>query len=93
VERRDDAVLIDIALPGSLMPLVVPVGSIAIDGVSLTVNAVLGETGVQVSLIEHTLRATTLGDLVPDRDVHVEVDIVGKYIQRIAAPYIERARA
>ena len=92
-ERRSDALLIDLTLPEALMPLVVPVGSIAVDGVSLTVNAIVGEDSVQVALIEHTLRSTTLGDLVPGSEVHVEVDIVGKYIQRIAAPYIERARA
>jgi riboflavin synthase len=93
VRREGDALLIDLALPNELAALVVPFGSIAIDGVSLTVNALLPSGGIQLSLIEHTLAATTLGDLAAGDEVHVEADIVGKYLQRIAAPYIARSRA
>ena len=93
VRREGDALLVDVALPGDLADLVVPFGSIAIDGVSLTVNAVLDGGAVQVSLIEHTVAVTTLGALVAGSEVHVEADIVGKYLQRIAAPYLARSRA
>jgi riboflavin synthase len=93
VQRKGDAVLVDVALPDDLAELVVPYGSIAIDGVSLTVNAIHASGGVQLSLIEHTLRATNLGSLAAGSEVHVEADIVGKYLQRIAAPYIARTRA
>ena len=93
VSRQGDALLVDVALPTELASLVVPYGSIAIDGVSLTVNDVLANGGIQLSLIEHTLAATTLGSLAAGSDVHVEADIVGKYLQRIAAPYVARSRA
>ncbi len=93
VERRSDALMVDISLPDVLMDLVVPFGSIAIDGVSLTVNALPGTGGIQISLIEHTLQSTTLGALAAGSDVHVEADIIGKYLQRIAAPYAARMRA
>jgi riboflavin synthase len=91
--RERDAVLVDVTLPTELLDLVVPFGSIAIDGVSLTVNAVLPSGGIQLSLIAHTLAATTLGTLAAGSQVHVEADIVGKYLQRIAAPYVARTRA
>jgi riboflavin synthase len=93
VERSVDALLVDVAIPDTLMDLVVLHGSIAIDGVSLTVNALPGTGGIQISLIEHTLQATTLGDLASGSEVHVEADVVGKYLQRIAAPYAARMRA
>jgi riboflavin synthase len=93
VRREGDALLVHVALPDELGDLVVPYGSIAIDGVSLTVNAVLASGVIQLSLIEHTLRVTTLGSLSAGGEVNVEADIVGKYLQRIAAPYIARTRA
>ena len=93
VRREADALLVDVALPDELGDLVVPYGSIAIDGVSLTINAVHSSGAVQLSLIEHTLRATTLGSLSAGSEVNVEADIVGKYLQRIAAPYVARTRA
>ena len=76
-----------IELPESLSDSVVPHGSVAIDGVSLTVNAITG-TRLQVSLIEYTLQHSSLGDLVPGSRVHVETDIIGKYLRRLAAPYL-----
>jgi riboflavin synthase len=93
VRRESDALLVDLVLPDALGELVVPHGSIAIDGVSLTVNAIHSSGAIQLSLIEHTLRATTLGSLAVGSEVHVEADIVGKYLQRIAAPYVARTRA
>ena len=91
VARRADALLVDIDA-GELAGLAVPFGSIAIDGVSLTVNALPRPGIVQLSLIEHTLRVTTLAALVVDAQVHVEVDLVGKYLQRIAAPWLAHSR-
>lgn len=93
VERRGDATLVDVRVGDELAAMAVPYGSIAIDGVSLTVNALPGPGVVQLSLIEHTLRVTTLARLAAGDEVHVEVDIVGKYLQRIAAPYLAQARA
>ena len=90
--RRDDALLIDLAVPSALMPLMVPHGSIAVDGVSMTVNALPGEDLVQISIIEYTLRHTTLGALGVGDRVHVEADVIGKYVQRLAAPHVAAAR-
>lgn len=83
VATRDDAWLIDLALPASISALTVTHGSITVDGVSLTVNALLDDNGVQLSLIEYTRRHTTLGDLVPDDVVHVEADVLAKHVERL----------
>lgn len=83
---HDDAWLIDVALPAPLRPLCVDKGSIAINGVSLTINA-LRDDGVQLSIIEYTKRHTTLGELVAGDDVHVEVDVLAKHVERLVAPY------
>jgi riboflavin synthase len=83
VHQRADARLIDLALPPGLAELSIRHGSIAIDGVSLTVNALPGPDTLQVSLIEYTLRHTTFADLVVGDRVHVEADMLGKYVQRL----------
>ena len=80
---QEDALLIDIELPGELTQLMVAHGSVAIDGVSLTVNALLDGNRIQLSIIEYTARYTTLGSLRAGDRVHVEADILGKYVQRL----------
>jgi riboflavin synthase len=87
VRRRDDALLVDVRLPTDLEPLMVPHGSVAIDGVSLTVNAVPAPGILQLSLIEYTWRHTTLGELRAGDRVHVEADMVGKYVRQLVVPY------
>jgi riboflavin synthase len=81
-----DAWLIDIELPEALRALVVDKGSIAVNGVSLTVNALLA-TGVQLSIIEYTKRHTTLGALDAGHAVHIEADVLAKHIERLVGPY------
>ena len=90
VGQREDARLIDLALPEGLADLMVEHGSLAVDGVSLTVNAMPADDVVQVSLIEYTLRHTTLGELGEGDRVHIEADTIGKYVRRLVAPYLER---
>lgn len=85
VAQAGDAWLVDITLPAALSPLVVLHGSISIDGVSLTVNALHDPAQVQLSLVDYTIRHTTLGDLKPGDQVHVEADVIGKYVQRMTA--------
>jgi riboflavin synthase len=85
--RLDDAVLVDVAVPAEVADLLVPHGSIAVDGVSLTVNAIPEPAVVQLSLIEYTLRHTTLGTLDPGDAVHVEGDVIGKYVRQLMHPY------
>lgn len=92
VDERDDALVVDLDVPAELVPLLVPHGSVTVDGVSLTVNALPGEGVLQISLIEFTRRHTTLGALAPGQRVHVEGDVIGKFVQRLVAPYAE-ARA
>lgn len=86
VETREDARLIDIDLPEHIARLMVARGSITVDGVSLTVNELLENDGVQLSIIEHTLRHTTLGDLHVGDSVHVEADVLAKHVERLLAP-------
>jgi riboflavin synthase len=83
VARAGDATTVDLALEGDLAELMVPHGSLTVDGVSLTVNELPTAGTVQVSLIEHTLRHTTLGSLTMGDRVHVEADIIGKYVRRL----------
>ena len=87
VQRRDDALLVDVRLPEELEPLMVPHGSVAIDGVSLTVNTIVGPGIIQLSLIEYTWTHTTLGALCAGDGVHVEADMIGKYVRQLVAPY------
>ncbi len=61
-------------------------GSVTLDGVSLTVVAV-GSTSFEVALIPHTLDTTTIGRLQPGSEVNVEVDVIAKYVERLAGPW------
>ena len=87
VATLDYALLIDLAVAPEWMPLMVPHGSIAVNGVSLTVNERL-DAGVQISLIEYTLRHTALGDLRAGDRCNIEADLVGKFVQQLAAPHL-----
>jgi riboflavin synthase len=86
-DMRDDgfARVVTIGMPADLMRYVVEKGSIAIDGVSLTVSA-LGDDWVQVSLIPETLERTILGEAAVGQPVNLEVDVLAKYIERLAVP-------
>ena len=77
-----DAMLIDIAVPPAVAEVSVLLGSITVDGVSLTVNALPHPGAVQVSLIPFTLQHTTLGDRRPGDRVHLEGDAIGKYVRQ-----------
>lgn len=78
-----------IALPAPLAPLVVDKGSIAVDGVSLTVSAVSDaaatEAWFEVSLIPETLQATTLGALAAGDRVNLETDVLARHVRRLLA--------
>jgi riboflavin synthase len=87
VGRAADALLIDLDIPRGFEPLFVLHGSVAVDGVSLTVNELVPH-GIQLSLIEYTVRHTTLGDLTPGARVHVEADIVAKHVRRLLEPFL-----
>jgi riboflavin synthase alpha subunit len=80
-ERRVDFAELAVEIPGELAVYVVPKGSIAIDGVSLTVASLEGNA-VSVALIPETLSRTTLGALTAGDRVNIETDIIGKYVVR-----------
>jgi riboflavin synthase len=81
-----------VELPPDLERYVVRKGSIAVDGVSLTVAAV-GPGWFAVALVPHTLEVTTLGRRRPGDPVQLEVDVVAKYVERLVAPFTDRAGA
>jgi riboflavin synthase len=76
--------VVRIALPPGLDRYVVEKGSIAVDGISLTVVAVTGDW-FEVSLIPETLKRTTLGHKQPGETVNLEVDVIAKYVEKLAA--------
>jgi riboflavin synthase len=84
-----DSKRIGISVPRSLGPMIAAKGSIALDGVSMTVNDVRdaddGTTHFSVNVIPHTGEHTTLGELGPQRQLNVEVDLLARYIQRMLA--------
>ena len=71
--------------PAELLRYLVEKGSVAVEGVSLTV-AELDERGFAVALVPHTLAETTLGGLASDASVNLEVDVLAKYVERLVAP-------
>jgi riboflavin synthase len=87
VARQESALLLDIDVPPDVARLLVPHGSITVDGVSLTVNHLPAAAVVQVSIIEWTERHTTLGALAAGDRVHLEADVIGKYVQALLTPY------
>ena len=92
VTRRTPAGEFDevgIALPNALLPYVVDKGSIAIDGISLTVASVSGDQ-ITIGLIPETMQRTTLGRRAVGDDVNVEVDVIAKYVERLIESRLEQ---
>jgi riboflavin synthase len=85
VQQRDDARLLDLQVPAEIARISVPLGSITVDGVSLTVNAKPGDRTIQISLIPFTLQHTTLGERQVGDRVHLEADTIGKYVAALLA--------
>ena len=75
--------VVRVSAPAEALRYVVEKGSIAVDGVSLTVSAVDGEA-FEVSLIPETLERTTLGEAEPGRMLNLEVDVLAKYVEKLA---------
>jgi riboflavin synthase len=84
--REGDTIRMEVRAPADLARYLAPKGSIAIDGVSLTVNGVADEGAAavrfDVMLVPHTLGRTSLGDLAPGDAVNLEVDVLARYVQR-----------
>jgi riboflavin synthase len=84
--------VVRISLPGALNRYVVEKGSIAVDGISLTVMSVDGE-GFAVSLIPTTLQLTTLGAKQPGDPVNLEVDVIAKHVEKLVGAYVPGGRS
>jgi riboflavin synthase len=84
VEPEGEGVRVWFDAPPAIVRYTIEKGSIAVDGVSLTVAA-LDDSGFAVALVPHTLAATTLGALGPGRQVNLEVDVLAKYVERLVA--------
>lgn len=83
ITQRDDARLLNLRVPAEVARISVPLGSITVDGVSLTVNAKPEADLIQISLIPFTLQHTTLGERRVGDRVHVEADTIGKYVRAL----------
>lgn len=88
-KREDNAVWVKIKTPAPLLRYIVEKGSIAIDGVSLTVAAVT-DTDFSVSIIPHTGAQTILLGKKPGDPVNLECDVIGKYVEKLTAPHKTR---
>jgi len=89
VYPEGDSLIVTIVAPGPLAPMIARKGSIALDGVSLTVNQVRdGEDGTiefTINVIPHTAHETTLGQLAAGQQLNVEVDVLARYMDRLMA--------
>ena len=83
IQTLDELVLIDFSLPAEVAPATVLHGSIALNGISLTVNEVPAEGVAQVSIIPFTLDHTAIGDLRVGDRVNLEGDLIGKYVRKL----------
>jgi riboflavin synthase len=75
---------VEIAAPAALARYIARKGSVTLDGVSLTVNDVAGNT-FGVNLIPHTLEVTTLGSLRPGARINLEIDLLARYVERLSS--------
>lgn len=89
-EKEDNAVWLTIASEPHILRYIIPKGSIAIDGVSLTV-AYIDELVMKVSIIPHTKEVTTLVRKKPGDTVNLECDMIGKYIEKLFKPLEEKS--
>jgi riboflavin synthase len=87
VERRSEAESVRFVFeaPQELAPFVAPKGSVALDGVSLTVNEV-AQNRFGVNIIPHTLSCTNLGQAQPGQQMNLEIDLIARYVARLLPP-------
>jgi len=87
-QKLDNAIVLTFSAPPTLTRYMIQKGSVAVDGVSLTINA-CDEASFQVSIIPHTARITTVGMKGVGAAVNIETDLIGKYVERFVAPHRE----
>lgn len=86
--KLGNALIVSISVPAALTRYIILKGSVAVDGISLTVNR-LDDTGFDVSIIPHTAQLTTIGFKSIGAAVNIENDMIGKYVER----FLQRAGA
>jgi riboflavin synthase len=86
--QKDDARLVDLSLPDEIARISIPLGSITVDGASLTVNSKPASGIIQISLIPFTLQHTTLGERRVGDRVHLEADTIGKYVAALLENHV-----
>jgi riboflavin synthase len=84
VTSEGDGRRLTVDAPGELLRYCVEKGSVAVDGVSLTIAA-LTDNGFEIALVPHTLAVTTLSDRTPGDAVNLEIDVLAKYVERLLA--------
>ena len=82
VEPDRDGFRVTIDAPPDVLRYCIEKGSIAVDGVALTITDV-ADRAFEVALVQHTLAVTTLGDLEPGQEVNLEADVLAKYVERL----------
>ncbi len=81
IENRGNAIILSIKVPDQLAAYMIPKGSVAMDGISLTINS-CGQSDFEISIIPHTAKITTIGFYQPGTHVNIETDMIGKYVAR-----------
>ncbi len=88
-QETGEFIFYTIEIPAELSKYVIEKGSIAIDGISLTINKVTGAE-IKLAIIPHTAKLTTMGFRRPGDRVNIEVDLIGKYIENLLRPYLRK---
>ncbi|HJO61332.1 MAG TPA: riboflavin synthase, partial [Desulfobacterales bacterium] len=88
-EVLGNSIRITVAVPETLLRYMIPKGSVAVDGISLTINR-CGENSFDVSIIPHTAKLTTIGFKKNGDSINIETDMVGKYIERFMMEKTDR---
>jgi riboflavin synthase len=91
IRPEGESAIYRFAVPEALTPLLVEKGSVAVDGISLTCFNCDGG-GFDVAVIPHTTSVTTLGVRKPGDGVNIENDLLGKYVERLTAPFLDAKR-
>ncbi|RYZ59612.1 MAG: riboflavin synthase [Proteobacteria bacterium] len=95
IEELDGGWTVFVEVPRELSGYIIPKGSITLDGVSLTINEVIDEphaTLIRLTLIPVTVSHTSFSELKAGWPLNIEVDLVGKYLERFASPYVQQGR-
>ncbi len=92
ISRRSNAVIVDIQVDPVLSRDMIEKGSVAVDGISLTINQ-CRDNGFEVSIIPHTAAVTTIGFKKPGDQVNIETDMLGKYVRKILGRHLTDNKA